>query len=239
MGWSNWLWAPVTQIVLRALPFDISVLTPAILISWVSGAYIGVKSVRGRIRILLPIFYALNSAPMFWVAMLLILLFSTYLGLVPPTGTPYSVLPSLTTRYIVVYIRHWFLPFLSATVVLVGFWAVQARQSAVGEMNNGYMKYGEAVGLRADILDRYLFRNTMMGSLAVLAIYLGSIIGGNAVLEAMFQYPGVGYLAQQALLRGDLALARGVFLAMSFMVLAANLIIDLVLERPPWTTQEQ
>lgn len=234
LGISVWLFGtPVSYIILRALPYDIILLVPAILLSWYVGnklgAYLGFDK-RGALtdKVALPTFYALNNAPFFWFALLLVMLFSAYLHIFPPTGTPYSKAPSLTWSYISDLLWHMALPFLTLFVVSLGGWAIGMRQNMLGEVRSNYMAYGEALGLTRSTLRRYAYKNAILPQITGLAITLGYIVAGNSVLEFTFQYPGVGLILGNAIGNYDYFLIQGVFFFVVTMIIIANFLIEII-----------
>lgn len=224
---------PVSYIILRALPYDIILLVPAILLSWYVGnklgAYLGFDK-RGTLtdKVALPAFYTLSNAPFFWFALLLVMIFSAYLRIFPPTGTPYSKIPSLTWSYISDLLLHMTLPLLALFVVSLGSWAIGMRQNMLGEVRSNYMAYGEALGLTRGILRRYAYKNAILPQITGLAITLGYIVAGNSVLEFTFQYPGVGLLLGNAIYNYDYFLIQGIFFFVVTMVIVANFLIEII-----------
>ncbi len=234
LGVSVWLFGtPVSDIILRALPYDIILLVPAILLSWYAGnklgAYLGFDK-RGTLtdKAALPAFYALNNAPFFWFALILVMLFSAYIHLFPPTGTPYSKVPSLTWSYISDLLWHMALPFLALFVVSLGGWAIGMRQNMLSEVRSNYMAYGEALGLMRSALRRYAYKNAILPQITGLAITMGYIVAGNAVLEFTFQYPGVGLILGNAIGNYDYFLIQGIFFFVVTMIIIANFLIEII-----------
>lgn len=232
LGISVWLFGtPVAEIILRALPYDVILLVPAILLSWYIGnkfgAYLGFDKRRTATdKAMLPALYALNNVPFFWFALLLILIFASMIPIFPPTGTPYSKIPSLTWSYVGDLLWHMALPFIALFVVSLGGWAIGMRQNMLNEVRSNYVLYGEALGLSRGILRRYTYRNAVLPQITGLAISLGSIVAGNAVLEFTFQYPGVGLILGNAIGNYDYFLIQGVFFFVVTMLLIMNFIID-------------
>ncbi|MEZ0248642.1 MAG: ABC transporter permease [Thermoproteus sp.] len=233
-GVSIWLLGtPVSQIILRVLPYDIILLVPAVILSWYVGnklgAYLGFDK-RGTKtdKASLPALYALNNAPYFWFALLLMMIFASYLHIFPPTGTPYSQLPSLTWSYVSDLLWHMALPFLSLFAVSLGGWAIGMRQNMLNEVRSNYAVYGEALGLTKGVLRRYTYHNAILPQITGLAINLGYIVAGNAVLEFTFQYPGIGMILGNAIYNYDYFLMQGIFFFVVTMVLIANFIIEVV-----------
>jgi peptide/nickel transport system permease protein len=233
-GISVWLFGtPVSEIILRALPYDIVLLVPAVLLSWYVGNAIGAwlgfnKRNTATDKAILPIFYALNNAPYFWFALILMWLFASILPIFPATGSSYSMPHfSWTWAYISDFLRHLALPFLSLFIVSLGGWAIGMRQNMLNEVRSNYMTYGESLGIHRGILRRYAYRNAILPQITGLALSLGGVVGGNATLEFTFQYPGIGLVMGNALGNYDYFLMSGVFFFIITVLLIMNFIVDM------------
>jgi peptide/nickel transport system permease protein len=124
-------------------------------------------------------------------------------------------------------LEHWFLPFLSLFLVLVGGWAIGMRNLVIYELETDYANYLNALGAPERLVRRYAFRNALLPQVTGLALALGVIVAGNIVTEVVFAYPGLGNLLLQAIQRSDFFLLQGVLLFVVLGVLVANFVIDL------------
>ncbi|MGC9170193.1 MAG: ABC transporter permease [Thermoproteus sp.] len=232
LGTSLWLYGtPVAYLVARALQYDVVLLAPAILISWILGnrlgAYLAIEK-RGTAldKAVVPVLYAMSSAPYFWWALLLVEIFSAELRLLPPTGVIYSKLPSLTPSYVADFLRHLATPLAALVLAMTGAWALSMREIAISELRSGYVAYEEALGFSGRIIRGHIRRNSRPPQLANLAVSLGLIASGNMVLEAVVGYPGVGVLLYNALSNYDYVLIQGIFFVVVSLILALNFAVD-------------
>jgi peptide/nickel transport system permease protein len=214
-----------------AVPFDIILLVPAILLSWLAGNWFGAFAARSKRldNTVLPLGYILTATPYMWLAMLLAWAFGLVLNIFPISGGySYAMSPSLSWAFIGSVLQHWFLPFVSLFLVGFGGWAIGMRNMIIYELEADYSHYLEALGAPRKLIRRYAFRNGILPQITGLALALGVIVAGALATEIVFSYPGVGYLILQAINTRDYFLLQGCFLFIIIGVLLANFVIDIV-----------
>lgn len=227
---------PVVDLIAAALPWTVILVGLATLISFILGVGIGawVGWRRGTwVDHLVPFTTVLQSIPYFWLALVLIAVFSVGLGWFPIIGG-YDVFefpegPEWSWAFISNAIYHGFLPALTIVLSSVGGWLLGMRNMMVSTVSEDYIVTAEAKGLKPmRILRTYATRNAAIPSIAGFSISLGFVVAGSIVMEQVFTYPGVGKLMIQSVQNSDYALMQGVFLVITIAVLAANFIMDLV-----------
>ncbi|MEB3862277.1 MAG: ABC transporter permease [Desulfurococcales archaeon] len=221
----------VEDILLDALPYDLVLIVPAVIVSWIIGNWLGaLASVSRRLdALLMPVFYFLTSSPYFWMAIVLAWLLTVVFPIFPPSGA-YSpgLEPSLSLAFIEDFLMHWTLPFLSLVLVMLGGWAIGMRNLIIYEIESNYSRYMEALGAPRGLILRYAFRNAMLPQITGLALQIGLAVAGAITTEIVFSYPGLGYLMLQAIQNQDYFLMQGAFLVIVIMVLVSNFIVDIV-----------
>jgi peptide/nickel transport system permease protein len=232
LGVSIWLFPqPVTGIILRAIPYTLALLVPAILLSWWAGNKFGAYAARRRWldNTVLPVGYVLTATPYMWLGILLAWALATEARLFPIAGGySFDVEPSFTPAFLADLARHWFLPFASLFLVGFGGWAIGMRNLIIYELEADHSHYLEALGAPRRLVRRYAFRNALLPQLTGLALQLGVIVAGALVTEIVFSYPGLGYLILQAINNQDFFLIQGAFLFIIIGVLVANFLVDVV-----------
>jgi len=229
-GTSLWLFPqPVIKIILRAVPYDILLLLPAILLSWFAGNKFGAFAARSKWldNTVSPLGYVLTATPYMWLGMLLAWTFGIVLRVLPFSGAySYALMPTLSWIFIWSLLEHWILPFVSLFMVMFGGWAIGMRNMIIYELEADYSHYLETLGAPRRLIRRYAFRNALLPQITGLALQLGVIVAGALVTEIVFSYPGIGYLILQAIQNHDYFLLQGCFLFVIIGVLLANLAID-------------
>jgi peptide/nickel transport system permease protein len=221
---------PVTKVIWRAVPFDIILLVPAILLSWFAGNWFGAFAARSRKmdNTILPVGYILTATPYMWLAMILAFVLGIVLNIFPISGGySYAMSPSFSWPFVGSLFMHWFLPFISLFLVMFGGWAIGMRNMIIYELEADYSHYLEALGAPRKLVRKYAFRNAVLPQLTGLALQLGVIVAGALVTEVVFSYPGIGYLILQAINTRDYFLLQGCFLFIIIGVLLANFFIDI------------
>lgn len=224
----------VTTLIGQALPWTLALVGIATVISFVLGvlvgAYVGWKRGTWADHII-PATTFMQSVPYFWLALLLIYIFSVTLGWFPIIGgwdTWTFDNPEVSFAFLKDAIWHGTLPALTIILSSVGGWLLGMRNMTVSTLSEDYITTAEAKGLRPSrIFMTYAVRNAALPSIAGFTISLGFVVAGSIVMEQVFTYPGLGRLMIQAVQGNDYALMQGVFLVITLTVLAANFIMDM------------
>jgi peptide/nickel transport system permease protein len=231
-GISVWLFPqPVIKIIMNAVPYDVLLLLPAILISWWAGNNFGAFAARSKWldNTISPLGYILTATPYMWLGILLAWAFGIVFRIFPFSGAySYSMMPNLSLDFAWNVLQHWFLPFASLFMVQFGGWAIGMRNMIIYELEADYSHYLEALGAPRKLVRRYAFNNAVLPQLSGLALSLGVVVAGALVTEIVFSYPGIGYLILQAIQNHDYFLLQGCFLFIIIGVLLANFAIDIV-----------
>jgi len=226
--------AGVSQLVARSLPWTLGLLTLAVLISFIAGNTIGALMAWRRtpalIQNLLPLSLTFTSIPFFMLAILLIYVFAFGLHWFPTSGAfGRGIIPGLNWDFVKSVAYHGVLPVLAIVVTSMGFWALGMRGMMITTDGEDYLVLAQAKGLRPGrIFWRYAVRNAVLPQVTALALSIGSLIGGNILVEYLFAYPGTGYLLYQGILNADYPLIQGIVFILILTTATAVLIIDLL-----------
>jgi peptide/nickel transport system permease protein len=221
---------PVTRVLMRAVPYDVFLLIPSILLSWYAGNKFGAFAARSKWldNTISPLGYVLTATPYMWLGILLAWVFGIVLGIFPIAGAySFAMAPHLSWAFIGSVLQHWFLPFASLFLVEFGGQAIGMRNMIIYELEADYSHYLEALGAPRRLIRRYAFRNAILPQITGLALKLGVIVAGALVTEVVFSYPGIGYLLLAAIQNQDYFLIQGCFLFIIMGVLLANFVIDI------------
>ena len=233
LGYSYRQEAPVLDLILDRLPATLLLTGSAFFISIGLGILAGaMAAVRvgswadTAITTLALLFYA---TPLFWVALMGILLFSVQLGWLPAFGME-TVGGGYTgfARWLDIA-HHLILPALTLGLFFTAIYTRMARASMLETAGEDFVKTARAKGLtEGKITRRHVMRNAMLPVVTLAGLQAGQIVGGAVLTETVFAWPGIGRLMFDALLQRDYNLLLGVFLISSAMVLLFNLITDLI-----------
>ena len=202
----------------------------AIVIGLAVGAYAGWRRGGRADRIGSGISLILYSMPYFVIGMPLIVIFASGLGWFPTSGmlTVGATYPSVVDR-LADFARHLALPLATVSLGLIGGYSILMRSSIIETRSEDYITTAKAKGLTdRRILRAHAFPNAMLPMVTIIAINLGYVVGGAITAEVVFNWPGLGTLAVDALSARDYPVLEGVFLLLSVTVVLANLVADLI-----------
>jgi peptide/nickel transport system permease protein len=233
----------VASVIKGALPWTLGLVGVATVISFALGTLLGVVVAWRRGTWLdnaLPAMTFFQAAPYFFIAFLALDLFSTRLGWFP-SGQAYSLgaYPAWNLTYAADVLDHAVLPALTIVVCSAAGWIVGMRNVMVTTMDEDYVLVAQAKGLPKRRVVWYAARNAVLPSVSGFALAIGFVVSGALLTEIVFSYPGVGWILLQAVNNRDYPLLQGIFLVITFAVLAANLVADFVyVVLDPRTRQE-
>ena len=225
---------PVSQMIGQAMPYTVSLLLAAVLISWIFGNLFGALSsyypknkALGVIEILGQ---AVRPIPYYIVAMVLLVVFAFFIPIFPFSGA-YDVgtKPSRSLEFLGTYIWHSALP--AATLILIGFggWFIGMKSLTSNIISEDYVVYAETAGLKENkILGNYIMRNGLLPQLTGLGMSLGTVFSGALIMEVVFGFPGLGSLTMVAVYRNDYSMIMGIAIYSIIGVATAMLIMDLI-----------
>ena len=231
LGTSTRYGSPVKDLLADRLPWTLLLVGSSVLLSTLIGAALGFRSAWRRgsssdVRTLTGVM-VLDSFPPFFVALLLVLLFSVQLRLLPVFGAlPGSEAEGLA--FAVEVARRAILPIAALTLSGLGSSFLVARSAAVTELGEDYVTMAAAKGLSGAGVRRHARRNALVPVWTVGMLNVGALFGGAAPVETVFAYPGLGRLIYESVLSRDYPVLQGAFLLSAAGVIVANLIAELV-----------
>jgi peptide/nickel transport system permease protein len=223
--------ATVVSVVRSALPWTIGLVGMATIMSFALGTLLGIAAAWRRgswLDNLLPAMTFFQAAPYFFVAILMVALFATKLGWFPQnSGYDTTTLnPGLNWAFITNVLDHAILPALTIVVGSIAGWIIGMRNMMLTTMDEDYVLIAQAKGLATRRVISYAARNAILPSVSGFSLAIGFVVSGSLLTEIVFSYPGIGYILLQAIGSEDYPLLQGIFLIITFAVLAANLIAD-------------
>lgn len=162
------------------------------------------------------------AVPGFWLAMVLIALFSIELGWFPPGGfTPLTEDP-------VEWLRSIVLPAVSLGALAAATQARQLRASLIDVMNSAYVRtaWGKG-GAPGRVVGKHALKNAAMPAVTVLGLQLGSLIGGAVIIEQIFSVPGLGTYLLDSVLALDLPVIQGIVVFFALIQVILMLLLDI------------
>ncbi|GIQ67807.1 ABC transporter permease [Xylanibacillus composti] len=172
--------------------------------------------------------YTLASTPPFWLAILLLLAFSVWLGWFPVgLGVPAGLLREQVSVWD--RLHHMALPALTLSLVGISAIALHTRQKLIEVLESDYVLYARAQGERGWLLvRRHGLRNIALPAISLQFASFSELFGGAVLAEQVFAYPGLGHATVEAGLRGDVPLLLGIVLFSAVFVFCGNALADLL-----------
>jgi peptide/nickel transport system permease protein len=226
--------APVSGMIGQAMPYTLSLLIPAVLISWFFGNLFGTWSSyypKNKVLSLIEVLgQAVRPIPYYIVAMVLLVVFAFFIPILPFSGA-YDVgtRPTWTLDFLLIYIQHSILP--AATLILVGFggWFIGMKSLTSNIISEDYVVYAETTGMKeSKILAQYIMRNALLPQITGLAMSLGTVFSGALIMEVVFGFPGIGALTMAAVFRNDYSMIMGIAIYSIIGVAIAVFLMDLI-----------
>ncbi|HEY3174784.1 MAG TPA: ABC transporter permease [Candidatus Polarisedimenticolia bacterium] len=220
---------PVSEMIFRGLFHTFFLAVAATALALLVGLSLGMLSAaRGGTWIdgaALALSTASISLPTFWVGMMLILVFSSWLGWLPVSG--YGDGPGIGSLRLP-GLAHLVLPSITLAFSSSGFLARVTRASLLEESTQEYVRAARARGLSAPAaLARHVLPNSLLPIVTMAGMNFGSLLGGAIVTEIVFNWPGVGTVIYHALHSRDLPVVEGGAIAMTAIFLLVNLAVDI------------
>jgi len=222
------------DLIMRALPWTIGLLTVTTILSFALGTIIGALIAWPRSPKILEWFLApmltLAAIPYYLLALILVYVFAFTLKWFPLSGGYQAgTLPQWSWSFVWDVIKHSILPALSIILAAIGSWAIGIRAMMVTTSGEDYMTFAEARGLKdKTIFSRYALRNAMLPQVTALALSLGHVVSGALIVEVVFTYPGVGSLLYNAIQTADYFIIYGVVFMVILTIALATLVVDLM-----------
>lgn len=203
------------------------------IIAIIAGVFIGIISAwkRGTKIDVISLSFSLiaYAMPTFWLGIVLVTIFSVKLRIFPTSG---MVTPGLTYAGSMAKFAdistHLALPVLTLSLVLIGQYALVMRSTLIDVLTEDYITTAHAKGFKEKyVIQKHAVPNAMLPMITIIAINLGSVIGGAVQIETIFSWPGIGRLMYDAIKNRDYPLLQGIFLLTTVSVIIANLLADL------------
>jgi peptide/nickel transport system permease protein len=227
LGRSLWMKRPVLGEVLERFKATLLLTGVALFLSTVGGIALGIasatraNSLLDRLSAMASVFGA--SMPVFWLGILLMVIFSLWLGWLPASGmyAPYGG-GGLTDL-----LAHLVLPAVTLAAASVTIIARLTRATMLEMLGQDYVRTARAKGLgERPVVWRHALKNALIPIVTVVGVQAGYLLGGAVLTETVFAWPGVGTLVVQGILARDIPLVQGGVLVIALSFVLVNLAVD-------------
>ncbi len=244
MGISLFTQRPVAEDLWRRLPATLELALYAIVIAIVAGVPLGVVAALRRnslldhaVRVVTVTGLAMAA---FWLAILLQLLFSMWLGLTPVQGRIDGWGPDPITGFYTIdallrgdwetlgqALRHLALPVVTLALPAMATIVRFTRAGVLNVMSSNFVFYQAAMGIpRRRVVWKYILRSALIGTLTQIGLIFGNLIAGAVVVETVFDWPGLGSFAVNSILQSDYNAIMSFTLFVGVVFILVNLMVD-------------
>lgn len=222
-GFSYMVKKPVVEELMQSLPATVILALASTAFMLVVSLPLGIYSAVKRNSVFDYIVRGLTffgvSVPNFWMGLMLLWIFGLQLGWLPIVGGRVSL-------------ETLILPAATLGIVMAAKYTRQVRTTVLEELNQDYVVGARARGMSESyILWKEVLPNAMLPLITLLGLSFGNLLGGAAVVEIVFSWPGLGYLAVQSIIYRDFQLVQGIVLWIALMYMVINLVVDISYNR--------
>jgi len=224
----------VREIVLRALPWTLGLLSVSTVLFFLVGNFLGAllawKKTPRVVKWLIPVTMVFTSVPSLLAALMLLYVFAFQLDWFPSLGAyGRGISPGLNWIFVRSVLWHGILPVMSIVVVTFGFWTLGMRGMMITVQGEDYITLAQAKGLNPFYtLYRYMIRNSILPQITALALTLGTLVGGQVLVEYIFTYPGMGNVIFTAIRNQDYPVIQGASYFLILTTALAVFIMDMI-----------
>jgi peptide/nickel transport system permease protein len=166
------------------------------------------------------------SLPHYWLAILLVIIFSVNLSWLPPLGIGPDTSDGWRPDW--AHLQHLILPTIATAAIPMAVVARTMRAAVVDVLDQDFVTTLRAKGLLPRRVLWHVVRNALPTTLAVMGLQLGNMLGGSVLVETVFAWPGTGFLLASAIFQRDLPLLQGTMLVLAMFFVILNLAVDLL-----------
>ncbi len=233
LGYSFYFDQPVTDLILEKLGASLLLVISALLLAIFLGTFLGVVAARKPdgilshfVTVIALIGYA---APVFWTAIILLILFASVIPIFPASGGMYDIIgPDDTVSRVLDIMHHMVLPVVTLSTIYLAFYSRLARASMLDVLGSDYIRTARAKGLaELVVVYKHALRNAVLPVVTFAGLQFAQLMSGAVLVEAVYSWPGLGTLAFESLLRRDTPTLLGILFFSSLVVIVANLLTDL------------
>ena len=232
LGYSYFFNLPVSQMILERVPATLLLVLSSVVCAFIFGTALGVLSSRKPNGVLSQFITVLSmvgfAAPVFWTGIMLVILFASVFPILPVSGMRSIDSSGGGFQDVLDVLYHLVLPMATLALVYLAQYSRLARSSMLDVLGSDFIRTARAKGLAERVvLYKHALRNALIPVVTVLGLQFGNVLSGAILVETVFNWPGLGRLAFDSVLRRDYPTILGLLLFSSIVVVAMNLLTNL------------
>ncbi|MBN9069112.1 MAG: ABC transporter permease [Rhizobiales bacterium] len=232
LGMSYYFNQPVIELIAARVGPTILLVLAAQVFAITTGVAMGVFAARkpsGPLSAFITVLSTIGYAsPVFWTGIMLIILFASIWPIFPVDGMTSARFAGGYFAYIGDVLYHLALPAFTLAIIFLAQYSRLSRASMIDVLGADYVRTARAKGLsETKVVFKHALRNAVLPIITVAGIQFGNLISGALLVESVFNWPGMGRLAFDSVLRRDYPTLLGILFFAALMVIVANLLTDL------------
>lgn len=230
-GYSYYFNTSVLSLIVERLPATILLVVTAVSASFFIGTFVGTLAARKPNGLLSQIVTVLSivgySAPVFWTGIVLIILFASAFPIFPVSDMRPAGSEATGLAAVLEVLHHLVLPMFTLAFVYIAQYSRLARASMMEILSADYIRTARAKGVsEALVLYKHGLRNSILPVITMLGMQFGNVLAGAILVETVFNWPGLGRLAFDSVLRRDYPTLLGILFFASLLVVVMNQVTD-------------
>ncbi|MFH1092198.1 MAG: ABC transporter permease [Pseudomonadota bacterium] len=232
LGYSFYFNRPVTELIIQRVSATILLVSTSLILALFMGTFLGIlasKKPEGTFSHIITVFSLLGySTPVFWTGMMLLILLASWIPLFPVSGM-YDVAKEGTgIMRLLDILHHLVLPMLTLAITYMASYSRMARASMLDVMGSDYIRTARAKGLSEGmVVYKHALKNAVLPIITLAGLQMSYLFSGAVLVETVFNWPGLGRLVFESILRRDHPTVLGILFFSTFIVIIANLLTDL------------
>jgi peptide/nickel transport system permease protein len=233
LGFSFYYNQPVLDLILARVPATLLLVLTTVLGAFVVGTTIGVMAARKPNGLLSQLTVAVSifgfATPVFWSGIMLVMLLALAVPIFPVSGMRSVDVPQGGIAAALDVAHHLVLPSITLGIAYVGQYSRLARASMIEVLDADYIRTARSKGAsETSIIMKHGLRNAILPVVTMLGLQFGNVIAGAVLVETVFNWPGLGRLAYDAVMRRDYPTILGVLTFSVVVVVVMNIITDIL-----------
>ncbi|WP_454721818.1 MULTISPECIES: ABC transporter permease [Cupriavidus] len=231
LGHSYFFNLPVSGLIAERVPATLLLVLASVAVAFLLGTALGVLASRKPHGVLSQAITVLSmtghAAPVFWSGMMLVILFASVWPILPVSDMHSMTADGQGLAAVLDVAWHMVLPTLTLSLVYLAQYSRLSRASMLEVLGSDYIRTARAKGLSEHrVLYGHALRNALLPVVTVLGLQFGNVVAGAILVETVFNWPGLGRLAFDSILRRDYPTVLGVLLFSAIVVVLMNQLTD-------------
>ena len=231
LGVSFFYNVPVSELIYDRLWPTLLLATTALLLALIGGTFLGVMTARNPdgwfsnvVTVLSLVGY---SMPVFWAGLMIVILLASWIPIFPVSGMRDILLEGSWWDHTLDVAHHLVLPAFTLAIIFLALYSRLSRASMLEVLESDYIRTARSKGLNETVVvGKHALRNAVLPVVTVAGLQFGSLLSGAILVETVFNWPGLGTLAFESILRRDFPTILGILLFSSVLVVVANILTD-------------